>query len=78
MDEFKKTLREIHRLFSFWVAAIGAAVVAAWQLMPANLMTDLFSAYPALKAVAPVLWLGGFVVARAMPQGGAPTDPPAS
>lgn len=66
----KEELLKMYRYLSFWVAAIGAAIVAGWQMMPADLQAKLFEAMPWLQAVAPLVWLGAFVLARAAPQPG--------
>lgn len=61
---FLENLKQLPKMLSFWVAAVGAGLVA----MPADLQQQLFSVFPGLGVVAPLLWLGAFAVARATPQ----------
>jgi hypothetical protein len=67
-QEFKDNLKEVWKTFSAWVAGAGALLLLAWQMFPPQLLTDLFEAFPILKAVAPIAWFIAFVVARAAPQ----------
>ncbi len=65
---FTENLKTIHTKFSTIVAGLGATAVLAWSQMPASMQTDLFVAFPKLKAIAPVAWFAAFVIARAIPQ----------
>lgn len=67
-QEFKQNLKELWKTFSAWVALVGASIVLAVNEFPPQFLTDLFEAFPMLKAVAPIVWFVSFVVARAMPQ----------
>ena len=67
-QDFKDNLKEVWKTASAWVAGMGALLLLAWQMFPPQLLTDLFEAFPMLKAVAPIVWFVAFVVARATPQ----------
>jgi hypothetical protein len=64
---FLDNVKTIWKKESFWVATIGSGIVAAWPLMPTVLSNALFTAFPLLQAVGPLVWLGTFVIARSIP-----------
>lgn len=79
MDSFKVELRRLWGYFSTWVAIVGAAVVAAWQQLPPDMLPGLqafIAQNPTMKWLAPIVWLACWVLARAHPQG--LTPPPAA
>lgn len=68
MDDFKATLKRMHKLASTWVVFIASALAAFWlQMSPAEQLAVL-EVFPALKLVGPGIGFAAFVVARGWPQ----------
>lgn len=68
MDEFKTTLKRMHKLASTWVVFLASAMAAFWLQMSPDDQALLIEAFPALKLLAPGIGFAAFVVARGWPQ----------
>ena len=68
MDDFKATLKRMHKLASTWVVFIASALAAFWLQMSPDDQAVLLDVFPALKLIAPGIGFAAFVVARGWPQ----------
>lgn len=66
---FLDNVKDLPKMFSFWVMFIVTNLTAWWLMQPLEWQAEILLAYPMLKLGAPAISLVSFMIARAKPQG---------